>query len=79
MRQLLTLTSYYPLINAFKAPGGSMSELANMITTVQEKCKDVNLLGSFVDNHDNPRFASYVIPSLRHTYAYSMSAQLKQS
>ncbi|PKY02692.1 family 13 alpha amylase in complex with acarbose [Aspergillus campestris IBT 28561] len=76
MDGLLNYPIYYPLINAFKAPGGSMSELASMITTVQEKCKDVNLLGSFVDNHDNPRFASYTkdVALAKNIAAYSILA-----
>lgn len=37
-----------------------MSDLYNMINTVKSTCSDSTLLGTFVENHDNPRFASYV-------------------
>lgn len=36
-----------------------MSDLYNMINTVKSTCKDSTLMGSFIENHDNPRFASY--------------------
>lgn len=51
-------TSYYPLLNAFKSTSGSMNDLYNMINTVKSDCPDSTLLGTFVENHDNPRFAS---------------------
>lgn len=31
-----------------------------MINTMKSTCKDTTLLGTFLENHDNPRFASYV-------------------
>lgn len=30
-----------------------------MINTVKSDCSDSTLLGTFIENHDNPRFASY--------------------
>lgn len=30
-----------------------------MINTVKSDCLDSTLLGTFIENHDNPRFASY--------------------
>jgi hypothetical protein len=50
--------SYYPLLRAFKSPSGSISDLYNMIETVKYTCADSTLLGNFIENHDNPRFAS---------------------
>ncbi|KAF7586955.1 hypothetical protein BBP40_007979, partial [Aspergillus hancockii] len=50
---------YYPLLNAFKSTSGSISNLYNMINTVKSTCPDSTLMGTFVENHDNPRFASY--------------------
>lgn len=50
--------SYYPLLSAFQSTSGSMTDLYNMINTVKSTCKDSTLLGNFVENHDNPRFAS---------------------
>ncbi|KAL4803699.1 glycoside hydrolase superfamily [Aspergillus unguis] len=50
---------YYPLLRAFQSTSGSLSELADMIENVKYTCNDTTLLGSFIENHDNPRFASY--------------------
>ncbi|KAL4948298.1 glycoside hydrolase superfamily [Aspergillus filifer] len=50
---------YYPLLRAFQSTDGSISELADMINNVKSACSDTSLLGSIVENHDNPRFASY--------------------
>lgn len=51
---------YYPLLNAFESSSGSISNLYNMINSVASDCADPTLLGNFIENHDNPRFASYV-------------------
>ncbi|KAJ6072642.1 hypothetical protein N7467_010727 [Penicillium canescens] len=59
MDGLLNYPMYYPLLGAFKSTSGSMSDLYNMINTVKSTCADSTLLGNFVENHDNPRFASY--------------------
>ncbi|KAL4932676.1 alpha-amylase [Aspergillus undulatus] len=50
---------YFPLLRAFQSTDGSISELAVMIENVKSTCSDTSLLGSFIENHDNPRFASY--------------------
>ncbi|PCG89426.1 Glycoside hydrolase, superfamily [Penicillium occitanis (nom. inval.)] len=50
---------YYQLLNAFKSSSGSISSLVSMINSVSSDCKDPTLLGSFIENHDNPRFPSY--------------------
>lgn len=47
------------MLDAFKKTGGDLSSLATMITTVQNACSDVSLLGSFSESHDIPRFGSY--------------------
>lgn len=36
-----------------------MSNLVNGINTMIEQCSDTTLLGSFLENHDNPRFPFY--------------------
>ncbi|KAB8244571.1 alpha-amylase A type-1/2 [Aspergillus flavus] len=59
MDGVLNYPMYYPLLNAFKSTSGSISNLYNMINTVKSTCPDSTLLGTFVENHDNPRFASY--------------------
>lgn len=51
-------TSYHPLVKAFKSTDGSMSDLYDMINDVKSTCEDPTLLGTFTENHDNPRFAS---------------------
>lgn len=35
-----------------------MSDLANEVNSVKQQCKDSTLLGTFLENHDNPRFPS---------------------
>ena len=47
---------YFPLINAFKSTSGSMSNLASKIEDTKNSCNDISVLGSFSENHDNPRF-----------------------
>ncbi|EME82600.1 glycoside hydrolase family 13 protein [Pseudocercospora fijiensis CIRAD86] len=50
---------YFPLISAFSSTSGSMSNLADMINVVKAGgCADTSLLGTFSENHDQPRFAS---------------------
>lgn len=44
-----------------------------MINTVKSTCKDSTLLGTFVENHDNPRFASYVYS--QHTTLFPISTK----
>ncbi|KAJ5584238.1 uncharacterized protein N7459_004038, partial [Penicillium hispanicum] len=56
---VLNYPMYFPLLRAFKSTSGSISDLYNMINTVKTRCPDSTLLGTFVENHDNPRFASY--------------------
>ncbi|KAL2007729.1 hypothetical protein VTN00DRAFT_7711 [Thermoascus crustaceus] len=56
---VLNYPMYYPLLRAFSSTSGSISDLYNMINTVKSECADSTLLGTFVENHDNPRFASY--------------------
>lgn len=50
---------YYPILEAFKTKGSSMSNLGQMMGKVAQACKDPGLLGSFIENHDNARFPSY--------------------
>ncbi|GCB23537.1 alpha-amylase A type-3 [Aspergillus awamori] len=56
---VLNYPMYYPLLRAFESTNGSISDLYNMINTVKSTCRDSTLLGTFVENHDNPRFANY--------------------
>jgi alpha-amylase len=47
---------YYPLNDAFN--GGSLVDLADMRNKAATSCNDTALLGSFLENHDMPRFAN---------------------
>jgi alpha-amylase len=51
--------AYFPALRAFQNSSGSMDDLAEAITDVSQICGDSTLLGSFSENHDVPRFASY--------------------
>ncbi|KAJ5622772.1 hypothetical protein N7490_011377 [Penicillium lividum] len=56
---VLNYPIYYQLLYAFEDSSGSISDLYNMINSVASDCADPTLLGNFIENHDNPRFASY--------------------
>jgi len=53
---LLTFSSYDSLIGAFNSTSGSISGLVNQINIVKSACADSTILGTFSENHDNPRF-----------------------
>lgn len=55
----LTTHSYYWITQAFQSTSGSISNLVNGINNMKSTCSDTTLLGSFLENHDNPRFPSY--------------------
>lgn len=54
---LMDYVTYYPMIRAFTTPG-QMSQLYDILVQLPQKFVDVTLLGRFIENHDNPRFAS---------------------
>ncbi|KAJ5260542.1 hypothetical protein N7478_012147 [Penicillium angulare] len=56
---VLNYPIYYQLLYAFESSSGSISDLYNMIESVASDCADPTLLGNFIENHDNPRFAYY--------------------
>ncbi|KAK9235373.1 glycoside hydrolase superfamily [Lipomyces kononenkoae] len=56
---VLNYPVYFPVVSAFKSVGGSISSLVSMIDTLKSECTDTTLLGSFLENQDNPRFPSY--------------------
>ncbi|KAJ5112903.1 hypothetical protein N7456_001437 [Penicillium angulare] len=56
---VLNYPIYYQLLYAFESSSGSISDLYNMINSVATDCADPTLLGNFIENHDNPRFAYY--------------------
>lgn len=47
---------YYKLIEAFN--GGEMTEIDSIRSQARESCNDTFVMGSFIENHDMPRFAS---------------------
>ncbi|CAD0112972.1 unnamed protein product [Aureobasidium uvarum] len=46
------------MTSAFVSTSGDIKALEQGINTMKSTCKDVTLLGSFLENHDNPRFPS---------------------
>jgi len=59
MSGMLNYPAYFWITQAFESTSGSISTLANGINWMQATCADTTLLGSFIENHDNPRFPSY--------------------
>lgn len=55
---ILNYPIYWPLTDAFQ-DGGSISDLADMMTSQKTSCKDTTVLGTFSENHDVPRFANH--------------------
>lgn len=47
---------YYPLNKAFN--GGSLADVAKLRNDAASTCNDTLVLGSFIENHDMPRFAN---------------------
>ncbi|KXX79767.1 Alpha-amylase A type-1/2 [Madurella mycetomatis] len=59
MDGLMDYPSYYWTLRAFQSPSGSFSELADGINTLRGAASDLSLYGSFLENHDVERFASF--------------------
>lgn len=58
MSGLLNYPTYFWVTQAFQSTSGSISNLVNGINTMKSKASDISLYGSFLENHDNPRFPS---------------------
>lgn len=58
MSGVLNYPAYYWITQAFESTSGSISNLVNGINQMKSTCSDTSLLGSFLENHDNPRFPS---------------------
>lgn len=56
MDSLLNYGPFEQIQEAFHNSTGSMYALAARVQEVQQTCKDPTVLGSFMENHDNPRF-----------------------
>jgi alpha-amylase len=57
MPGMLNYATYFWVINAF-AKQSAMTVLSNNIQWLNTTCQDVTLLGNFMENHDQARFAS---------------------
>ena len=58
VESILNYPIYFPLVRAFASANGSISDLVAEMEEVKTTCKDSTLLGSFSENHDQPRFPS---------------------
>ena len=74
---VLDYPTWYPLVSAFTNSSGNITDLATKVWDAQARYRTGEfLVGSFLDNHDNPRFMSFVkdhavranVPS--HIYAH---------
>ena len=54
---ILNYPLYFTATAAFNSTSGSMSALVSSVNAVKSNCSDSTLLGSFTENHDQPRFA----------------------
>lgn len=72
----LNYPAYYWITQAFQSTSGSISNLVAGINTMKSECSDTTLLGSFMENHDNPRFPSYTsdISLAKNAIAFTMLA-----
>ncbi|KAG4027862.1 hypothetical protein MFRU_026g00440 [Monilinia fructicola] len=59
MDGLLSYASYFQLTKFFSDTSATSEDLVGQIENQNEQCKDTTLLGSFSENHDQPRFGSY--------------------
>jgi len=58
MSGLMNYPLYYNITSAFSSTSGDIKQLENGINTMKSTCTDTSILGSFLENHDNPRFPS---------------------
>lgn len=58
MSGLMNYPAYYWIKEAFQSSSGSISNLYDGINTMKSEATDTSLYGSFLENHDNPRFPS---------------------
>lgn len=66
--------SYYEITRAFGSTTGSMKNLAKSVYKLSSTCKDVTLLGNFMESHDVPRFPSVTqdMSLVKNAIAYNM-------
>lgn len=58
MDGLLNYGAYYQITQFFSDPQATSLNLVNSIDLLNTDCKDTGLLGSFMENHDQGRFAN---------------------
>lgn len=73
---MLNYPAYYWITQAFQSTSGNIGTLVNGVNQMISACKDTTLLGSFLENHDNPRFASFVsdLSLIRNAIAFTVLA-----
>jgi alpha-amylase len=77
MPGLLNYAIYYPMNRFYQQAGGSAQEIVDMHTTISNTFPDPSALGTFLDNHDNPRWLSQKndVSLLKNALAYVMLAR----
>jgi len=55
---ILDYPNYYALTSAFSSPSGSLSALITSVNASQKSYSTPSVVGSFLENHDQPRFQS---------------------
>lgn len=58
MSGLMNYPMYYYITQAFESTSGSISNLVTGVNRMKDQATDTSLYGSFLENHDNPRFPS---------------------
>ena len=56
---VLAYPMYYGLTGFFQSPENTSASFVSTAQGLNTSCSDTSLLGSFSENHDQPRFASY--------------------
>ncbi|KAJ8059596.1 hypothetical protein OCU04_011251 [Sclerotinia nivalis] len=76
MDGLLSYASYYQLIPFFSNTSATSENLIGQIQYQNTQCKDTTLLGTFTENHDQPRFGNYTsdLTLAKNIIAYTMLA-----
>jgi alpha-amylase len=76
MTGLLNYASYYWITQAFQNSTTNLTTLRNNLEWLQARCRDVTVLGTFIENHDNPRYANTTTdPSrIRNALAFALLA-----
>ena len=55
---VLNYPLWFALTSGFQNSTGDLNALSSTISAIKSKCKDSTLLGTFSENHDQPRFPS---------------------